>query len=321
MAVTLAVGRHVDDLRPAAGRARTGPEQTLARSEQPLEGDAARDLAVVEEDGDGATRAVAVQVLVGDGRVDAPVGGVLPRAGAGGAHGPGLEGREDDVAQPLVDERRERRVVAGRLGEPERLGLPAEAAAEVGQPPAYLRAPVALVAEREDRVVVALRDGVAVAAVAQRTLAVGLNNPRVGLGLVAFEPVEERRAEVEAESRVVVDDALDAAVRVADAREGVRAVALGVDALVPVVEGRGARLALDQLRPGVLARRLVEVAVNDQRGRHLNGLLRRLIGKSDLTYHESGESQITGLHAGSAGIPARAPGMKKAEALTPPPTS
>jgi hypothetical protein len=157
-------------------------------------------------------------------------------------------------------------------------------------------------------VVVALCDGVAVAVVTERALAVGLDNSRVGLRLVAFEPVEERRAEVEAEARVVVDDPLDAAVGVADAREGVRAVALGVDALVPIVEGRGARLALDQLRPGVLARRLVEVAVNDQRGRHLQGLLRWLIGKSDLTYHESGESQIKA-------------GTEKAEALQPPPSS
>src|ERR1044072_1740257 len=132
--------------------------------------------------------------------------------------------------------------------------------------------------------VVALSGGVTGTGGAQRARAVGLEDARVGLGLVALDPVEERGAEVEAEARVVVDDALDAAVRVADAGEGVGAVALGVDALAPVVEGRGTHLALDQLRPGVLARRLVEVAVNDQRGRHLKGLLPLPLGKSDLTY-------------------------------------
>src|SRR5436305_14260161 len=139
---------------------------------------------------------------------------------------------------------------------------------------------------------VALRDGVAMAAVSTGARAVGLDDARVGFGRVAFEPVEERGAEVEAEARVVVDDALDATVGIRDAREGVGAVALCVYALVPVVEGVGAVLALDEACPGVLARRLVEVAVNDQRNRHRRRLRRR-IGKSSLSYHDSSESQIT----------------------------
>jgi hypothetical protein len=267
--VRFAVGGEMDERGRAARRgAHAALDERVRGGEQPLEGDGARERAVVEEDGEGAAASVAVSVQVGDGRVHAPARDVRPLRRAEGAHARGLGGREDDVAQALLGERVERGAVAGRLGQPERLGLAAEAAAEVGHAPAHLRAAVALVAEGEDGVVVALRDGVAVAAARGRALAVGGEDARVGLRVAAFEPREQRRAEVEAEVRVVVDDALDAAVGVDDAGVAVRAVALGVDALVPVVEGTRARLALDEARPGVLARRLVEVTVYDQRGRH-----------------------------------------------------
>ena len=47
-----------------------------------------------------------------------------------------------------------------------------------------------------------------------------------------------------------------------DAGGAVGGVALGGDALVPVVVGRGGVLQLDGFEPGVFARRLVEVAVD-----------------------------------------------------------
>ena len=47
-----------------------------------------------------------------------------------------------------------------------------------------------------------------------------------------------------------------------DARSAVGRVALGADALVPVVVGRGGVLRLHGFQPRVLARRLVEVTVN-----------------------------------------------------------
>jgi hypothetical protein len=129
-------------------------------------------------------------------------------------------------------------------------------------------------------VVEALREGVAVTGAASDALAVGLDDARVSFGVSAFEPGEERGAEVEAEVGVVVDYGFDAPVRVDDAGVAVRAVALAVDALVPVVEGVRARLALDQIGPGVLSRRLVEMAVDDQRGRHRKMLLRKWMGKT-----------------------------------------
>ncbi len=136
--------------------------------------------------------------------------------------------------------------------------------AEIGHAPADLRAQIAVVAEREDGVVVGLRYGVAVAAVV-RAARVGFEDVAVDARRVPLQPGEERGPEVEGEVQVVVDDVCDAPLSALEPRRAVGAVALGGDALVPVVEGRGGVLRLDVLDPGVLARWLVEVAVKAHR--------------------------------------------------------
>ena len=49
---------------------------------------------------------------------------------------------------------------------------------------------------------------------------------------------------------------------VKDARGGIRRVTLGGDALVPIVIRVGGVLQFDRFQPGILARRLIEMAVN-----------------------------------------------------------
>ena len=61
----------------------------------------------------------------------------------------------------------------------------------------------------------------------------------------------------------VVTDPLDARVVVENPRKRVGAIALVVNALVPVVERLDLGLALDQARPRILAWRLVEMSVDD----------------------------------------------------------
>ena len=93
---------------------------------------------------------------------------------------------------------------------------------------------------------------------------VALDDPAEHVGVVPLEPRQQRRPDVEAQVLVVVDDGSDTAVLVDDTRPPVGAVALGGDALVPVVERRGRRLDRHLLRPRVLPRRLVEVPVDHQ---------------------------------------------------------
>ena len=116
--------------------------------------------------------------------------------------------------------------------------------------------------EGHDDVVVDLRHGRAVAAVALAAALVGVEDHAVGAGGVVVQPAEQGGAEVEAHAGVVVDDADDLVFDVDDAGGAVGGVALGGDAVVPVVVGGGGVLDLDGFEPGVFAGRLVEVAVD-----------------------------------------------------------
>jgi hypothetical protein len=95
-----------------------------------------------------------------------------------------------------------------------------------------------------------------------RAHAIGLQNRLVGVGRFVLHPGQQGGPEVEADARVVVDDFCDAAFRVQNARGAVGRVAFRRDALVPIVIGSGGILQLDRLQPRILARRLIEVAVN-----------------------------------------------------------
>jgi hypothetical protein len=173
------------------------------------------------------------------------------------SHGGDLVGRQDGEADALLGQRGQDPIVDRGLGQPQALGRPAEAVAEVGQAPADLRAQVPVVAQREDGVAVRLGDGPARGPV-------GLDDAGVGVRGVVLQPRQQRGAHVERQPQVVVHDGDDAAVVVQDAGPAVGPVALGRDALVPIVEGRGRRLAGHHLGPGVLPRGLVEVAVEDE---------------------------------------------------------
>ena len=152
--------------------------------------------------------------------------------------------------------------VDGGLGEPHAFRWPAEAVLEVADSPEDLGVFVPRVSEREDHVVVGLGHGGAVAGEASLALGVGGDDLLVHVWGFVLEPFEERGPEVVADASVVVSDLADPALFVKDARAGVGAVALGGDALVPVVVGMSGILELDGFEPGVLAGGLVEVAVD-----------------------------------------------------------
>ena len=84
----------------------------------------------------------------------------------------------------------------------------------------------------------------------------------VDAGRFGFEPIKQRRPEIETDLGVVVDEVDDLVLAVQDARDGVRRITFRTDALVPVVVRVGGVLKLDRLKPSIFSRRLVEMAVN-----------------------------------------------------------
>jgi hypothetical protein len=67
-------------------------------------------------------------------------------------------------------------------------------------------------------------------------LSVGVKDTRVGIGMCAFEPVEEGRLEIETDACVVVYDPLDAAAIVSYAGQYIGTVTVGVNPFVPVMK-------------------------------------------------------------------------------------
>ena len=170
--------------------------------------------------------------------------------------------RQHRELDAVLGQQLQRFVVRRGLGQPHALGKRAEVVLVVGDAPADLRDAVAAVGQRQNDVVVDLRHRRAVAAKALAAAALAIQNHAVGARRVLHQPAHQRRAEVEADARVVVHDARDLVLAVHDARRAVGGVALRADALIPVVVGRGRLLRLHRLQPRILARRLIKVTVN-----------------------------------------------------------
>ncbi len=232
------------------------------------------DGAVVEEERDRPARRQPAKV--GHPRVDPPPADVLPFAAPDVPDAAGLVGRENREQDAVLGHDVERLEVDGRLREPHPFGLSAEPRLEIRHAPDDLGPLVAAPGQRHDEVVVGLGHGAPVAAEAGAALLVRVEDGLVDLGARLLHPGQERRPGVEADRGVVVDDVDDPVLGVEDAGRGVRRVALGRHPLVPVVEGRGRVLDLDLLEPGVLARRLVEVAVDRDEAAHRSFLKTRM---------------------------------------------
>ena len=267
VAIGLAIRRAVDELGPRArlGEGRVEPRhEVLGALEQPVERDRAREVPVVEEDRQREPTRPAPEI--GAARVD-PVR-LLPGRGAERAHAERLVRRQDRELHAGLGQHLERFVVHRGLRQPEALGLTPEPRAEVVDPPAHLRDLVATRGERHDHVVVDLRARVPVAVARRDARPIGRDDLRVHLRPVTLEPDEESRADVERDLLEVVDDVEDPVVLVDAPRGGVGRVALRGHPLVPVVVRRRRVLDFHRLEPGILARRLIEMAVDDDRAVH-----------------------------------------------------
>src|SRR5713226_7166847 len=199
MPVAFAVGCNVDKLAVATARQIEALGQLCARGEGVFERDGTCQRVIIEKQGDRTARAVTMEVTVGDARVDAAVGNVAPFLGSDWAHTLSLMRRQDRVRHPGVDQGFEGCVVACGLRHPEGFRITAKAITKIRDAPNHLRAAVALVAKRQNRMIVALSDRIAMAVSLACALPVGLEDARIGLGMCGFEPIQERGAKIETE--------------------------------------------------------------------------------------------------------------------------
>ena len=161
-----------------------------------------------------------------------------------------------------------RRRVGRGLRKPHPFRETTETPLEVADAPDDLRPPVPFRSKRQDRVAVCLGDRGAVAGKPFRAFRVGVDDRPVDIRFGAFHPRQKRRPHVEAHPRVVLPDRDYFAVLSENPGRGVRRIAFGRDAFVPVVPRRGGILRFDSIEPWVFPGRLIEMPVNADAGFH-----------------------------------------------------
>ena len=235
--------------------------EVLAAVEQAAVGDPVRNRPIVEEQRDlPAGRQVAD---VRHARIEVALVDIPPAAAAGEPPGPlGLARRQDREPDPMLGQNLQRGQIDRRLGQPHPFRIPLEPHLEVFDAPDHLRVLVVGVRQGHDHVVVRLGHRTAVAGELLPAAPIGLQDHLVDVRGVRFQPVHERRAEIEADALVVVDDIDDPPVGPQNPRTGVLPVALLRDSRIPVVIRIGRILQLDVFEPRVLPRRLIKMSVN-----------------------------------------------------------
>src|SRR5438105_1506088 len=109
---------------------------------------------------------------------------------------------------------------------------------------------------------ISLRDRVAMSGALQSTLAIGIDDALVCVPVMLLKPTQQGWAKVETDVRVVIYRPLPCFSFV-DANESVRTIAFSMHALVPIVKRCGAWLVFYYSRPGIFARRLIKMAMNN----------------------------------------------------------
>ena len=172
--------------------------------------------------------------------------------------------RQNDEAQTFVDQDFHHCIVAGSFRKPHCFRLTSEAMAKISHAPTNLRPQVARIAQGQDRMSIGLSNSVAMSTAFQGTFAIRLNDARVCVRVITFKPTQKRRSEIETEVRVIIDDSLFNGRRTHDAHESVWPVALRMNPLIPIMERRGTGFSINNPGPGILARWLIEMTVDDQ---------------------------------------------------------
>src|SRR6185312_12622229 len=263
MSVTLAVGSDVHQLGPIPGiheSIREPAGELLTAGQQVLECDRLRDRRIVEKHRNCPPLLQTNQVRTTG--IDFRSSSIAIGTRSDVAVSPRLVGRENRELDAQLSHHVQRLKIDRSLGQPHAFGSASEAVLEIADSPQDLSVPVMVVGQRQDHMVVSLRDRRSMAGESFLTQSVGFQNCAIDLRLLHFHPRQQGWAKVEADFGVVVGDFRDLSFTVENARGGIRRVALGSDALVPIVEGISRVLQFDGFKPRILSRRLIKVAMN-----------------------------------------------------------
>ncbi len=199
---------------------------------------------------------------VGHARIHVPLVHIPPPAYARElADALGLARREDRELDPMLRQDFQGGNIHGRLRQPHPFRLPFEAPPEILDPPDHLRLFVVGVGQGHHHVIVRLSHRTAVSGELLAAPPVGLQHLRIGIRGVRFQPVHERRAKIEADTLVIVDDVDDLLVRAENTGSRILPVTFLGDPGIPVVVWIRRILQLDVLEPRILSGWLIEVPV------------------------------------------------------------
>src|SRR5262245_19641688 len=107
-----------------------------------------------------------------------------------------------------------------------------------------------------------LREGVAMPIVYECAGAIRGDDLLISLLMGFFQPAQQGRPEIETDRFVIVCGGWLARCGIGSGHKGVGLITLEMNPLVPVVKRSCARLCLNDVGPGIFARRLIEVTVN-----------------------------------------------------------
>src|ERR1019366_3751620 len=263
MAVAFSVGGDVNQLRSLAGVGEAAHQpfcKSFAVVQQSLEGNALRDGPIVEEQIDPLFRWQFRKIS--SSRVNAGSAYVFELGAVFWPYALGLPWRKNRELNSILGQDLESFGIHGGFRQPHSFGAPSEPAFKIPHSPLDLSHFVPAIGERKDHVVVTLRQSGSMTGKPFRTPLVGLKNRLANLGSLVFHPGQKSGSEVETHLGVVVEQFDDAILGVNNSRSRVRSVALGRNALIPVVIRIGGVLQLNRLKVRVFARGLIEMPMD-----------------------------------------------------------
>src|ERR1700688_4096865 len=159
VSIGLSIRRNVRKLRPVSAIRKSGQQairKLLSIVQKALECHALRDGAIVEEHTDRLTRWQPHQISAA--RIDPIAGHVFPRSAAFPSHAFCLSRGEDCERDAVLGQNFQTLGIYRRLWEPHSFRMPSEPLLEVGNSPFHLRYFIPSICERQDHMVVTLRD-------------------------------------------------------------------------------------------------------------------------------------------------------------------